>query len=991
MIFFSVFATAPRQALAEVSREKPASLAGAVTWLRNRSTEMIHGCRRTTKSGVAAFPPQVGGGYEAFWLRDYAYMIEGNIDAFSDKELKDAYRFFLAGQRADGAMVDCIKFDGTPCYMPGYGTMGRNPVADGSQFMVDIAWRTFQKTRDTNLISESLDALIKGMNAVPRDPATGLVFIKPGAEHDRCPYGFTDAIRKQGDELFCSLLVVQASRQLGDLLDAAHRNAEAAQWRQEEQRITSQIRQIFWDGKTGLFRAATVVCNQPDIWGSAFAVYLNASTPDQTEAIANYFKAHYSEIVKRGQLRHLPGNTYWEQTIIGVRPGTYQNGAFWATPVGWFVNALDFADPFLADRTAVDLVGDFIDTGDENECVNDWFNGVSHYLASVALPLDGIAAMQERRAARKKLPGFEALARGPQQVRLFSGQTNFVFSMYGVPGDLAALRQLVEVMRERRLGNGFDPGPSPQPGSKPIFDYLARVGWPVMCYPGGDMQVKGGRGALGATNRTVLTAMDDAGVFTAVQLGEWGYYFHNLSMNERWWRDNFGADFDAFKHLMKPAGLAGYERQPSGKQECYDVLKDYFTSRSRDLLDRVISVTGHSHYEAYAAEWGARCVGLEVGENIAFTQSKLAFARGASRQWDRPWSVQVSPWLSGGCTTSGPLSGEGGNARGLDAGHSLSFYERMWLHGWFAGAAMVTPENSLAIFFEKPEDPWVLTSHGRKAAEVFAFISGHDRGIPYAPVAIVLDHLAGYNGYMDKPWGILKPTAGDREVRDLFDFQLFPGSDHIHSTPFPENPELSYLRPTPYGEMFDVLLTGASAKVLSSYPVILLAGDIRFDKPFVGVLEECLRHGSRVMISAAHRAALGGQFDRLAGIGNVEVLEDWTNPVTRRAAAVSNARLAALREECLPVKVTGDPIEYQINRTPSGWMIELINNQGVVKFRDKPAVVDPTAVARVRLEPKMACRRAVEMRANRVHENSRVLDVVLGPGGTEFVEFYGDF
>ena len=25
----------------------------------------------------------------------------------------------------------------------------------------------------------------------------------------------------------------------------------------------------------------------------------------------------------------------------------------------------------------------------------------------------------------------------------------------------------------------------------------------------------------------------------------------------------------------------------------------------------------------------------------------------------------------------------------------------MWLHGWFAGAAMVTPENSVAIFYEQ--------------------------------------------------------------------------------------------------------------------------------------------------------------------------------------------------------------------------------------------------------------------------------------------------
>jgi len=359
---------------------------------------MIRACRRTTKSGIAAFPPQVGGGYEAFWLRDYAYMLEGNCAAFTDKELRDSCRFFLAGQRADGAMVDCIKFDGTPCYMPGYGTLGRNPVADGSQFMVDVAWLTFQRTRDTNLVSETVEALVKGMKAVPRNPATGLVQIKLGPEHDRCPYGFTDAVRKQGDVLFCSLLLVQASRQLGDLLEVVDRCEEAAYWRKQAQQLTGRIREVFWDPDAHLFRAATAVCNQPDIWGSAFAVYLGVATPDQAQMVSSYFKDHYREIVKRGQLRHLPGGMFWEQTI-GVKPGTYQNGAFWATPVGWFVFALDLTDPALADQTIVDLVRDFVRTGDENECINDGYVNVSHYVASVALPLAGIRAMQRRREA----------------------------------------------------------------------------------------------------------------------------------------------------------------------------------------------------------------------------------------------------------------------------------------------------------------------------------------------------------------------------------------------------------------------------------------------------------------------------------------------------------------------------------------------------------------------------------------------------------------
>jgi hypothetical protein len=571
---------------------------------------------------------------------------------------------------------------------------------------------------------------------------------------------------------------------------------------------------------------------------------------------------------------------------------------------------------------------------------------------------------------------------------LLPGHRDFVFTLYGVPGELEPLKQLVAVMREQSLGNGFDPGPAPHAGAKPLFEFLAGVGWPVVCYPGcADMQIGGGRCVLGPTHEAVLAPLERAGVFHAVQLGEWGYYFHNLSSTESWWRDVYGPDFEALKHLMKPRGLAGYDRRPSTRRECYDAVREYFVGRRGDLLGRVLSVTGHSHYEAYAGEWGARCIGLELGENIAFTQSKLAFARAASRQWRRPWSVQVSPWFHGACTTSGPLRREAGGARGLDAGHSLSFYERLWLHAWFAGASMVTPENSLAIFFEQPAAPWTLTGHGRKAAEVFRFMRAHDRGVPFTPVAVVLDHLAGYNGYMDKPWGILEPTPGDRQARDLFDRQLFPGADHIHERPDPANPEASYLRPTPYGEMFDVHLSNADADLLASYPVLLLAGDFEFDADFVAKLDRVLGEGRKVLMSVAHREALGDRFASLARHPGLELLEPWTHPDTGRPAAIPVRRLAELAREFLPVEVSGDPVQYQVNRTARGWVVEVIHNGGVAKKPDQPAVVDPGAVARVVLRPRVPVVSAREWRSERSFRDPAEIRLEVGPGASAFVEW----
>jgi len=339
--------------------------------------------------GMDAFPPQVGLGYEAFWLRDYAYTLEGAVDAYTDKQLTDACRLFVRSMDANGAGVDCIKFDGTPIYKPGFGSMGENPVADGSQFTVDVAWHTYQKTKDIQLLREIIESLIKTMNAVPRNPQNGLVYIKPGEPWDRCPYGFTDTIRKEGDELFCSLLYVQACRQLADLLQTLERSNDAGKWAAEGERVAASARSVFWDGDTGLFRAATVRCREHDLWGSAFAVSLGVADPEQVQRIAAYFKDHYKEIVQDGQVRHLPGGVYWEQ---GCERDTYQNGGYWATPTGWFVYTLNLADPALADQTVIDLVAGFQKTG---AC--EWVLGekrvLPNYLASAALPLAGIRAM----------------------------------------------------------------------------------------------------------------------------------------------------------------------------------------------------------------------------------------------------------------------------------------------------------------------------------------------------------------------------------------------------------------------------------------------------------------------------------------------------------------------------------------------------------------------------------------------------------------------
>ena len=374
----------------------PKTLEEAAAWLNSASRRMIHDCRRDmTDPKIDAFPPQVGCYYEAFWLRDYAYMLEGCADAFTDKQLLDACRLFLDKAAADGSGVDCVKFDGTAIYKPGYGTMGENPVADGGPFTVNVAYLTWKQTGAAELLAkETLAKLEQTLAAVPRNPKTGLVRIDPAKAWDRCPYGFTDTVRKKGDVLFCSLLDVQANRRLAEMFDVAGLKDKAEAYRSRAAKTSDAINRVFWDEERGLYRAATDQCREHDVWGSAFAVFLGVAPEERALRIAKVFRDEYDGIVSRGQLRHLPAGVYWE---VAREKDAYQNGAYWATPVGWFVFTLDLVDSKLADQTVIDMVRDFQKRG-----ISEWHFGETvaipqGYLASGTLPLAGIRAVLERR------------------------------------------------------------------------------------------------------------------------------------------------------------------------------------------------------------------------------------------------------------------------------------------------------------------------------------------------------------------------------------------------------------------------------------------------------------------------------------------------------------------------------------------------------------------------------------------------------------------
>ena len=151
-----------------------------------------------------------------------------------------------------------------------------------------------------------------GLRFVNRDK-DGLVFNDP--LNPQCNYGFTDIVKKTGNLLFSSLLFFQSSMEMEKLcMKYSIDSGECYRiWRENIKKNISKL----YDSESGMFLAATIDCRQIDIWGSAFAVAVGITTPEQTNRIIQYLIDNKEKLFFKGQLKHLsPRDKGWDKTFI---------------------------------------------------------------------------------------------------------------------------------------------------------------------------------------------------------------------------------------------------------------------------------------------------------------------------------------------------------------------------------------------------------------------------------------------------------------------------------------------------------------------------------------------------------------------------------------------------------------------------------------------------------------------------------------------------
>ena len=447
-------------------------------------------------------------------------------------------------------------------------------------------------------------------------------------------------------------------------------------------------------------------------------------------------------------------------------------------------------------------------------------------------------------------------------------------------------------------------------------------------------------------------------------------------------------------------------------------------------------------------DMGSRVVGYEEDSTNYHVPMRIAFERGAARQYGGAWINYASGNFGDACNyfTQQPQVPRGAKSwfhskYAVTDGVSACWYRKLYYLNYLGGASAVFWEQGLRNQWILPgpgSHPIQLSPFGRATEDFQAFVARlPDRGEPVTPIALLLSHAHGYEpvNYRCKMLDVFPMSRADLELRELFNVCWYP-SGIVESKP--AAPDVQSLPSGVYGNIFDVLVDRPErARAIFHYPVVWIAGDVDLGGRWPALLEEYVRKGGTLVLNSEAARGLPSKLLGLRAIGKTLIAEQWQpeggavqtatpfevaqieqegaavlawatpqTPLLMRHAVGAGAVIVALvphllsqderAHPVLPYLMNGLttnllPIEvhradgraldsevlYQVNKTKDGYLVLLVNNQGVDKTPNGVARVDRRAFADV------VIRASLPVQSAREYTEPRNLTAVKSKDGTE--------
>jgi hypothetical protein len=257
---------------------------------------------------------------------------------------------------------------------------------------------------------------------------------------------------------------------------------------------------------------------------------------------------------------------------------------------------------------------------------------------------------------------------------------------------------------------------------------------------------------------------------------------------------------------------------------------------------------------------GAKVVGYELDATNAHAPMRIAFERGAARQYGGAWVNYASGNFGDACNyfTQNPVVPRGApswfhSKYAVTDGVSVGWYRKMYYLNHLSGASAIFWEQGLGNQWMLPgpgTHPIQLSPFGRATEDFQAFADRlPDRGEPVAPVALLLSAGHSYErvNYSCKMLHVFPESDADRELRELFNVCWSPAGV---AEGMPAAPDVQSLPGGRYGNVFDVLVDRPEkADALFRYPVVWAAGDVDL-RALAKPLEEYVRKGGTLVVSS---------------------------------------------------------------------------------------------------------------------------------------------